>query len=702
MKTYVLTSFVFLLFQAAISQPVSWEPLNGPFGGTALSFASTNEGVVFAGTGSNQNCIYRSTDSGLTWLIKNSGIANVDRQVEWMIADDSSFIIIGTSSHIGSLVYKSVDNGDNWIAIENMGGTSVSKNSSGHIYAGNTGYGQYSISSDGGYSWNHFPHPSPFINCIEINNSGHIYVGGNYTGYRSVDNGTSWETLSLPDGINSFAFAPDGTIFSGCSREYAANSGVYRSTDNGENWMPVKEGVRVYASHNLIINDEGSVLAGTWGTGVWKSADNGDTWTQCNNGLEHLYVKSMHITAEGIVYAGLTSGGIYKSVDFGDSWEQVGLTLANVKKIEFNPECDLMLAAVYGISRSTDHGLSWQPCNAGLNNLDMKSLAIKSDGTIFAGSAISNWASPNDCLFRSTDNALTWTVVTNGLQIHDVEAITFDNAGNVYAGNYFGVFKSENNGDNWVNTGGAGGARSLQFNDFGDLFLASYGQGLWKLPAGDTIWVDLTSNVGSYWLPCMLISANGNIYVAGKRSVDNGITWTNMGASGSGISCFAENSAGHLFAGDYYSGVYRSIDEGDTWQQINTGLQIMDIRSLAVDQEDYLYAGTNGNSVYRTTSSTITSADALSSPSYKHYLKQNQPNPFRNSTSIQWCVPENTRVVLSVLDFTGREIRTLVNQKIDKGDHRISFNAEGLPAGIYFYQLQLDGIRETRKMILLK
>ena len=310
---------------------------------------------------------------------------------------------------MGQEFINQYDNGESWVETENLGGSSCAVNDSGHIYVGNTGYAQYSVSKDGGYTWTHYSHPSPFINCVTINDSGHIFIGGNYTGYRSKDYGANWTTLSLPDGINSIAVAPNGNLFAGCSREYAANSGVYRSTDNGDSWAPVKEGFRVYASHNIVINGNGDIIVGTWGWGIWKSTDNGDTWTQYNSGLGHYYVRSMHITNNGDVYAGLSGGGIYRSSDNGESWTQVGITVAGVKEIAINSNDDIF-ASVWGISRSTDLGITWEPINNGLGSYDVRALIVKnSNGYLFAGTN----DHPNGTIFRSTDNGESWVRVDN-------------------------------------------------------------------------------------------------------------------------------------------------------------------------------------------------------------------------------------------------------------------------------------------------
>jgi hypothetical protein len=86
----------------------------------------------------------------------------------------------------------------------------------------------------------------------------------------------------------------------------------------------------------------------------------------------------------------------------------------------------------------------------------------------------------------------------------------------------------------------------------------------------------------------------------------------------------------------------------------------------------------------------------------QYQVFQNYPNPFTETTTISWQLPKETHVILKVYDFTGREIKTLVDCRMTKGDHKINFNASGLPAGVYFYQLKASGRIEIKRMIVIK
>ncbi len=91
-------------------------------------------------------------------------------------------------------------------------------------------------------------------------------------------------------------------------------------------------------------------------------------------------------------------------------------------------------------------------------------------------------------------------------------------------------------------------------------------------------------------------------------------------------------------------------------------------------------------------------------------LEQNYPNPFNPSTKIKYSVPQVSNVLIKVFDVLGNEIATLVNEEKAAGTYELTWNAENLPSGIYFYQLKEVDISigsgqvfvNTKKMILLK
>ncbi len=83
-------------------------------------------------------------------------------------------------------------------------------------------------------------------------------------------------------------------------------------------------------------------------------------------------------------------------------------------------------------------------------------------------------------------------------------------------------------------------------------------------------------------------------------------------------------------------------------------------------------------------------------------LKQNYPNPFNPSTNIEFNLQKSSLVKLEIFNSLGQKVVTLLNEFTTAGQHKISFNASGLPSGVYFYKLVLPDQSVSRSMILLK
>ena len=90
----------------------------------------------------------------------------------------------------------------------------------------------------------------------------------------------------------------------------------------------------------------------------------------------------------------------------------------------------------------------------------------------------------------------------------------------------------------------------------------------------------------------------------------------------------------------------------------------------------------------------------------KYFLSQNYPNPFNPTTIINYSIPVNGFVSLNVFNVLAQKVADLVNDKEPAGNYEISFDAQDLTSGIYFYRLSViskaKSFTKTKKMILLK
>ena len=83
-------------------------------------------------------------------------------------------------------------------------------------------------------------------------------------------------------------------------------------------------------------------------------------------------------------------------------------------------------------------------------------------------------------------------------------------------------------------------------------------------------------------------------------------------------------------------------------------------------------------------------------------LGQNYPNPFNPSTNIEFAVPVDTRVKLSVYNSLGAQIATLVDESLKAGVYVAPFDASQLPSGTYSYRIVTGEFTQTRQMVLAK
>lgn len=83
-------------------------------------------------------------------------------------------------------------------------------------------------------------------------------------------------------------------------------------------------------------------------------------------------------------------------------------------------------------------------------------------------------------------------------------------------------------------------------------------------------------------------------------------------------------------------------------------------------------------------------------------LEQNYPNPFNPTTTITYAIPRPEHVTLRIFDLLGKEVATLVNERLPAGRYRAVWEANGMESGIYFYRLQTESFTQTRKLTLLQ
>lgn len=409
-------------------------------------------------------------------------------------------------------------------------------------------------------------------------------------------------------------------------------------------------------------------------------------WMQL--GLGDKAIKDIAARNSTIFVVASDSGKLYRSTDNGSNWSSI--FELGVIDIDNSPSGDVFMVkdSIYNsgppqLFRSSNAGSSWIYLNVIEQLADSNitsgphSVKISPMGTILCTIwwYLPRWAWGTGIAI-STDNGVSWQPHFLGGMIYDFKANSVITVGDI------------------IETQGSSGR---------EICLSDDGGAQW------TCWAWSNGGGGTYG-PAGLLSlcSNGNI-LAGVSVYGSGIilsedtcgTWTQVSTvvPSAGLSLVS----GGALTGTDSLGVFLFSDDGDSLGSRNDGLTNLNIHSLTIDNNNYVYAGTD-NGVWRRPLLEITSVEEEQTDEIptEFWLSQNYPNPFNPQTSIQYAVSNRQFVSLKVYDILGNEIETLVNEEKPKGSYEVTWHAANLPSGVYFYQLKAGSYVETKKMILMK
>jgi hypothetical protein len=182
------------------------------------------------------------------------------------------------------------------------------------------------------------------------------------------------------------------------------------------------------------------------------------------------------------------------------------------------------------------------------------------------------------------------------------------------------------------------------------------------------------------------------------------------------ISCTRLDSLYSLYVNGVF---YAAGTEGDTLPNVSTVLEIGRVQGQgylqgALDNIRFYNRALSSADIrelYRRESlppSSVDLVDRLMPSGFA--LFQNYPNPFNPETKIKFQIPTSSDVVLQVFDVLGREVKTLVNERLQPGSYETTFDGKDLSSGVYLYRLQAGSawtgsarrFVETKKLLLLR
>ena len=365
------------------------------------------------------------------------------------------------------------------------------------------------------------------------------------------------------------------------------------------------------------------------------------------------------------IFSGTWIGEINLSSNNGTTWynRAPGGNISGIIYSFASIDSVLFFGGYNGLFKTTNLGISWDSVN---RSFRIKALFAK-NGDFYAA-----FDYPNQGVYKSTNLGINWIPLQNGMSNLGVRALGCNEQylfAGTSAGANSGFYRSSNWGLNWQYFS-SGAGNNIEF-------------------------MKVNNNV--------IFTATGDgIY----RSTNNGVNWLNVLDQNNARTVEIYNQ--NIFACTELNGVNYSSNNGETWTSVNEGLIDWDIYSLLI-HNGYIFVGGMNYIMRRPLSEVLTKIKINTEIPKEFKLYQNYPNPFNPSTIIRFSIPENgilkiknDIITLKVYNILGKEIATLVNEKLQAGMYEVKFEGTNLPSGVYYYRVETKNYSETKKMLLIK
>jgi len=356
--------------------------------------------------------------------------------------------------------------------------------------------------------------------------------------------------------------------------------------------------------------------------------------------------------------------------------------------------------------RTFNSGNNWSSIDVGLGSLHSVYFINAKTGYV-----VHNRTSDYK-IYKTTNNGNNWTEqISNAATLMSIYFVN-SNTGYV-CGDNGRIIKTTNGGTNWniLTTGTTVWLYSIYFINSNTGLAAGYHGKMLRTTNAGVTW-DSIQSVTSETLYSNFFFLNVNTgYIGGGETIlmtsNSGINWTTqlslVNARFSGIF-FTSPDTGFA-VGDWNNNgkIYKTDNAGNNWI-LQTIPAVHSIESVYfINSQTGFTAGYSGEILKTTTGGLIVNTKKINQNTpEKYFMYQNYPNPFNPLTNIKFDIPKSSHLKIIIYNALGKEVSTLVNEKLNAGSYEAEWSASGYPNGVYFYKLIADDFIDVKKMLLIK
>jgi photosystem II stability/assembly factor-like uncharacterized protein len=537
---------------------------------TSLGFMSvsriaSNDDGLCAAAGSRG--VFLSTDAGFTWT--ETQLRSTVHAVA--VAPDGALYAGSGGWSDPAAVHISTDRGHSWMKrvvdrtdFQDGRVRALLISSYGDILAGVedltvTPHNRIYQSTNKGISWEKARHYGEWHSTCDLMEVEGLTITGGYYGHLlySRDQGYTWEPITLGDwgglGVTAIAASSDGAIF-------ACSNVLFRLPDTSLSTWTVADSVRF----TCMLAPFHGVLLGGSEAGLFRADASGSGWKRSEHGLQAKRGGGLTVDFQDRLWL---NG--YTSSDHGRNWE-LRFPPDSVSGTFSDPDGRLFIWSFrpQKLHRSVD-GMTWETLPS--------SPATRS---VWFMKRIGDWLLTGGQfgLWRSSDNGYTWEALTS-MSVRDA----VEGRGGVLLATtmYTGVYRSDPSWKVWVKTNS--GIPGDEYGNIIGLRLVADDDGTLYVSTGE-IHTD-SDEIGLF------------------RSTDNGSSWTSVLKSEGNILKILLINQDVIVIATFGEGILLSRDMGATWSSLNDGLRNPYLHALVMDEAGYLYAGSYGAGLFRSTGS---------------------------------------------------------------------------------------------------